>query len=465
MMMKMNRLRKINKIRLSKMTKKTSTQTAFALDDNGRGIVRIDDKTIFIDNLLPEEKATITTTYKYGKLKCATLDKRLSTSSDRAIPKCRYYDSCGGCNLMHLAYPKQLKYKQQKVQNLLHKFAHVDVEVNPTIGLENPYNFRNKIQVPVRLNSHGKIITGFFKQNSHDIIDIDECLIEDNRARPLLNTIKKNMKLFSVLPYDENSHSGIVRHIIIRTSLHFSEIMVVLVTTKTDFPNKKGFVGNIIKECPQITTLIQNVNPLKTNVILGKKEFVLHGPGYIQDTILGKKFLISSLSFYQTNPTQTERLYKVALDEAKISNKTTVLDAYSGIGTIGICASTKAQNVTCVEIVSSAVKDAKNNAKLNNIKNINFIKADCTDFIINNDVEYDVVFLDPPRKGSTPQFLNALKEICPKRIIYISCNPVTLARDLTFLLDKYDISSVTPVDMFPQSAHVECVTLMSRVEK
>jgi 23S rRNA (uracil1939-C5)-methyltransferase len=443
------------------MTKQTSQQTAFAIDDNGKGIIRVDDKTIFIANLLPEETAEISTTYKYGKLKYATLDKRLTTSKDRVTPKCVYYDACGGCNLMHLSYAKQLEYKQQKVKNLLHKFARVDVDVNPTIGMENPYNFRNKIQVPVRLNNEGEIITGFFKENSHDIIDIDGCLIEDNRARPLLNAVKESMRIFNILPFDEFDFFGIVRHIVIKTSLHFDEIMLVLVTTQLDFENKKGFIENILKECPQITTIIQNVNSERTNVILGKKEIVIYGPGYIQDSILDMKFLISSLSFYQTNPIQTEKLYSVALKEAKLKSSNVVLDAYSGIGTIGICASTKVQNVTCVEIISSAITDSKNNAKLNNIKNINFIKADCTDFIINNDVHFDVVFLDPPRKGSTPEFLNALKEIGPAKIIYISCNPVTLSRDLTFLLDKYEISSITPVDMFPQSAHVETVISLS----
>lgn len=445
------------KLRQNNMTKRTTKQRAFALDDNGRGIVRINEKTVFVDDLLTDEEAEITTTYKYGKLKYATLEKRLTTSPDRVEPKCQYYNSCGGCNLMHLSYSKQLEYKQQKVQNLLHKFAHIDVEVNPTLGMENPYNFRNKIQVPVRLDSNGKIITGFFKKNSHEIIEIDGCLIENKRARPLLNAVKRSMEVFNVLPYDEINHDGILRHIIIRTSLHYDQVMLVLVTTKKDFSKKQGFVGKILEECPQITTIIQNINSEKTNVILGKTEKILHGPGYIKDSILGKDFLISSLSFYQTNPSQTEKLYSVALDEANISKSDTVLDAYSGIGTIGICASTKAQNVTCVEVVSSAVDDAKNNARMNNIKNINFIKDDCTNYIINNKVSFDVVFLDPPRKGSTPDFLNALKEISPKKIIYISCNPVTLSRDLTFLLDKYEIKSVTPVDMFPQSSHVETV--------
>ena len=443
------------------MTKKTSTQTAFALDDNGRGIVRIDDKTIFIDNLLTGEQGEITTIYKYGKLKEAKLEKRLTTSQDRVTPNCPYYTSCGGCNLMHLNYLQQLIYKQEKVKNLLHKFAHIDIDVNPTVGMENPYHFRNKIQVPVRLNNQGEIITGFFRPNSHDIIDIDDCLIENSQARVLLTNVKKSMKKFNILPYDEQSHSGTVRHLIIRTSLHFEEIMLVIVTLHKDFDHRQEFIHDILTNCPQITTLVQNINSERTNVILGKKEIICYGPGYIQDSILGKKFFISSLSFYQTNPLQTERLYSIAIDKANISSSTRILDAYSGIGTIGICASSKAKKVTCIEIVPSAIKDARNNAKINNIKNIEFIEDDCTKFILNNKFNFDVVFLDPPRKGSTPEFLTALFKSKPQCIVYISCNPVTLARDLTYLLKNYIISSVTPVDMFPQSSHVETIVLLS----
>ena len=439
------------------MTKQTSKQTAFAIDDNGRGIVRIGDKTVFVDNLLTGEEGQITTTYKFGKLKYAKLDKRLSNSPDRVKPNCPYYYSCGGCNLMHLAYPKQLEYKQQKVQNLLHKFAHIDMEVSPTVGMNNPYHFRNKIQVPIRMNSEGKIISGFFKQKSHDIIEIDECLIESKKARHILESIKRNMTKLGILPYDEVSHSGIIRHAVIKTSLNFKQVMLVIVTTKKDFPNKQEFVNNVYEECTEINTFIQNVNPKITNVILGDEEEVLIGRGKIQDSILGMNFLISSRSFYQTNPVQTEKLYELAIKASKLDRSQNVLDAYSGIGTIGLCASSNAKSVTCVEIVESAVQDAENNAKLNDVSNVEFIKEDCTKFILENKVEYDVVFLDPPRKGSTPDFLKALVSIKPNRIIYISCNPVTLSRDLTYLKESYNIESVTPVDMFPHSAHVECV--------
>jgi len=439
------------------MTKQTTNQTAFAIDDNGRGIVRIGDKTVFVENLLTGEEGQITTTYKFGKLKYARLDTRLSNSPDRVKPNCPYYYSCGGCNLMHLAYPKQLEYKQLKVKNLLHKFAHIDVDVNPTVGMDNPYHFRNKIQVPIRMNAEGKIISGFFKQKSHDIIEIDECLIESKKARHILDSIKQNMTKLEILPYDEISHSGIVRHAVIKTSLNFKQVMLVIVTTQKDFPNKQEFVNNVYEECTEINTFVQNINSEVTNVILGEEEEVLIGQGKIQDSILGMNFLISSRSFYQTNPVQTEKLYGIAIDSAKLDGTQTVLDAYSGIGTIGLCVSSKAKFVTCVEIVDSAVEDAENNAELNDVRNVEFIKEDCTKFILENKVKYDVVFLDPPRKGATPDFLNALVSIKPKRIIYISCSPVTLSRDLTYLKDTYNIESVTPVDMFPHSSHVECV--------
>jgi 23S rRNA (uracil1939-C5)-methyltransferase len=436
--------------------------TAVGIDDEGKGIIRYEGETLFVRGLLPEEKGLVRLFKYQGKTVEAALLKRLSSSSLRVTPPCPYYEECGGCSLMHISYADQLIYKQEKVKNLLHKFAHLDVEVQPTLGMDNPYHFRNKVQVPIRL-VHNKVCSGFFKENTHDLVPIDNCLIETEKATEILKGIKHLMDKYHIPPYEEDKGTGLIRHILIKESLHFDEAMVVLVTADRDFYGKANLAKEIIKLFPSVKTVVQNINYRHTNVILGDQEEILYGTGKIKDSIFGLTFLISSLSFYQTNPIMTEKLYQQALNGAELTGQEEVLDAYSGTGTIGISASLQAKHVTCVEIVSQAVKDGKLNAKINKRDNVAFLKADCTAYLLDNKdrVHYDVVFMDPPRKGSTPEFLNALKDIKPKKIVYISCNPVTLARDLAYLKDAYDIEKVTPVDMFPQTAHVETVVALS----
>ncbi len=444
------------------MSEKTYKVKAFALDDNGKGIVRIDSKTLFVNNLLEDEEGEITTIFKFGKLIEAKLVKRLTASPFRVQPKCKYYASCGGCNLMHLKYEEQLKYKSLKVQNLLHKFGHIDFNVDDTVGMKEPYHFRNKIQVPLRLGKNQKVISGFYKENTHEVVAQDECLIENEKARKVLFIIKSLMDKYHILPYDEDKQSGLIRHIIIKTSLHYDEIMVVLVTSTDEFKGRTNLAKEIVKEYPSIKTVVQNINPRKTNVILGEKERVLYGSGKIKDSIFGIDFLISSKSFYQTNPIQVEKLYGLALEYAGLKETDVVLDAYSGTGTIGLCASTKCKEVTCVELVEDAVKDGIMNAKINNINNATFINEDCTKYILENydKKHFDVIFMDPPRKGSTPEFLDAVKKIKPNKVVYVSCDPVTLSRDLSLLTDTYEVTRVTPVDMFPHTTHVESIVLL-----
>jgi 23S rRNA (uracil1939-C5)-methyltransferase len=438
----------------------SATLEASAMDDTGKGIVRYNGDTLFVPNLLPGEKGEIEIYYGYnGKPYKAELVKRLTDSPDRVKPICPSFEVCGGCNLMHMKYSLQLLYKQNKVKNLLHKFAKIDMEVEPTIGMNNPYRFRNKIQVPLRRNSKGKIVSGFYKENTHQIVPVDDCFIETENATNLLHGIKKLMDKYRIMPYSEDTGEGLIRYILIKESFHFKETMVVFVTSQPVMYGGVNLAKEIIKEFPQVTTVIQNINTRQTNVILGDRDFVLYGHGKIRDMIFDKTFLISSRSFYQTNPIMTEKLYALALEKAALTGQEEVLDAYSGTGTIGICASSKAKHVTCVEIEAAAVKDAELNARVNKVTNGTFIKDDCTRWIMRNrdHLHFDVVFMDPPRKGSTPEFLSALKKIKPKKIIYISCDPSTLARDLGMLKDMYDINSVSPVDMFPQTSHVETV--------
>ena len=446
------------------MSEKIFKVKAVAIDDNGKGIVRVNNETIFVDNLLEGEEGDIKTIYQFGKLKETKLLKRLTSSKFRVNPSCRYYSSCGGCSLMHLDYQAQLEYKRKKVQNLLHKFAHLDFEVSNTLGMEDPYHFRNKIQVPLGLDKKGKIISGFYKEGTHQIVAQEECLIESEIAKEILLTVKSLLDKYHIPPYDEDRREGLVRHLIIRTSHHYKEASLTIVTSQDEFKGRSNLAKEIVRLCPIIKTVVQNINPRKTNVILGEKERVLYGTGKIKDSIFGIDFLISAKSFYQTNPIQVEVLYKTAIDLARLTKDDEVLDAYSGTGTIGLCLAKKVKKVTLVELVKEAVKDGQINAKINNITNAEFVNADCTKYILDNykTKHFDVIFLDPPRKGSTKEFLDACKTIAPSRIVYVSCNPVTLARDLTYLLDKYEVKEVVPVDMFPHSAHVECITLLER---
>ena len=446
------------------MSEQAKTLKCVAIDDNGKGIVRDNNSTMFVDDLLVGEEGQIKTIFKYGKLKETKLVKRINDSPLRVKPKCKYYKECGGCNLMHMSYEGQLEYKRMKVQNLLHKFGHIDFEVSKCLGMSEPYHFRNKIQVPVRLNKEKKVVSGFYKENTHELVAQDVCLVEDKKARKVLDVIKNLMDKYHILPYDEDKRTGLIRHIIIKTSLHYDEIMVVLVTAQDEFKGKSNLAKEIVKAYPSITTVVQNINTRKTNVILGEKERVLYGTGKIKDSIFGLDFLISAKSFYQTNPYQVEVLYKTALDFADLKGTEEVLDAYSGTGTIGLCASRHCKSVKLVELVSDAVKDGILNAKINKIENATFVNDDCTKYILDNykDEHFDVIFMDPPRKGSTPEFLDACKKIEPEKIVYVSCNPVTFARDLFFLLDKYNLKKVVPVDMFPHTAHVETVVLLEK---
>jgi len=442
-----------------KLNYSEETLTAVSLDDNGKGIVRFNDQTLFVSGLLEGEQGVISLGYDSShKIQEARLVKRLTSASGRVVPKCPHFEECGGCSLMNLSYPLQLKYKHDKVVNLLHKFGKIDMEVNPTLGMEDPYRFRNKVQVPIGYKA-GKTIYGFYKENTHVIVPSTNCLIESEQADQILSYITSLMDKYHIPAYDEDKGYGLIRHILIKESLHFNQVMVVLVTSTSEMYAKANFAKEINKKFPHVTTVVQNVNPRHTNVILGEEEHVLFGSGKIKDSIFDLSFLISSRSFYQTNPLQLEVLYKTAIDAANITLEDTVLDAYSGTGTIGLCASRKAKKVTCVEIEPSSVRDAKDNARMNKITNVDFILDDCTQYMIKNKdrVNFDLVFMDPPRKGSTPEFLSALMQIKPSKVIYISCNPVTLARDLCTLKEMYDITSVTPVDMFPHTAHVETI--------
>lgn len=434
------------------------------ISNDGKGICHHDNIPGFVDNLLPGEKALVETTYRTKQVFYARIVKLIEISPNRAKPMCHVFSSCGGCQLMHLNYQEQLNFKKNRVKECLKKIGNIDVEVEDTIGMEEPYFYRNKIQMPIKMRK-GKICSGFYKEKTHDIVPIDICYIENKDADHILSTIKQLMKKYRILPYDEDKRAGVIRHVLIRNSRMNKDNMVVLVCNVDSFPGRNDFVKELRRLEPSISTVVQNINKRDTNVILGEQERILSGKGFIEDNLCGVLFKISPKSFFQVNPIQTEKLYSLALEKANINENDLVLDAYCGIGTIGLIAAKKAKKVIGVEIVKEAVIDAKNNAKRNNIQNAEFFCGDAGEFILEQyqeNVRFDVVIMDPPRKGSDEKFLDILLKTKPKRIVYVSCDPATLARDLKYLAKGYNIKSVAPVDMFPNTIHIETIVLLEK---
>jgi len=436
------------------------------LSFEGKGVVKLSYGTVFVDGLFPGEEAEIEIVYKRAGSYFGKVYRLIKKSEDRIQPRCGVCTACGGCQLQQLSYEAQLAYKQHKVEDAFRRNDLKDVKVLPVIGMDNPYEYRNKIQVPIGRDPHGHIVSGFYRSGTHKIIPIDKCHIECAKAGPIILELKKLMKDFHYAPYDEDTGLGLVRHILIRTSYHYDEIMVTLVTTVDEFKGKRNFINEWVKRCPQITTIVQNINPRDTNVILGQKERTLYGPGLIRDSILGVNFLISSKSFFQVNPIQVEKLYQKAIDFMKITENSRLFDAYCGIGTIGLIAAKSAQEVTGVEIIKEAIIDAKKNAKMNQLNNTSFYVGDAGEIyekLLSDRKQFDGVFVDPPRKGLTLEFIDTLLRVEPKKIVYVSCDPETLARDVKMLSQKYQFNEVQPVDMFPMTFHVE--TVVSLINK
>lgn len=430
----------------------------------GKGVVKTLYGICFVDGLFIDEEAEIEILYKRAGSFFGRVRRLIKKSPDRIQPLCGVCTACGGCQFQQLSYKAQLEYKTNKVKTSFKRY-HLDVDVLPCLGMDDPYHYRNKIQVPVGRDPHGHIVTGFYRSGTHKIIPVEHCYIESMKASKIVEVFKTLLKEFRYEVYDEDSRTGLFRHILIRTSYQYDEVMVTLVTTTDSFKGKNNFVKEFIKRASSITTIVQNINSRDTNVILGEKERVLYGKGYIKDSILGVDFHISSKSFFQVNPIQVEKLYQKALDLASLDKSQNIFDAYSGIGTIGLIASKYVKSVLGVEVVKEAVKDAKKNAVLNNINNASFLLGDAgeeLEKLASDNIFFDTVFIDPPRKGVDERFISSLLKVKPKTIIYISCEPETLARDVAKLSSEYNIKEVQPVDMFPMTFHVESVLRLSR---
>lgn len=375
---------------------------------------------------------------------------------------CAVSRKCGGCQLMNMTYPEQLRFKQAKVVKLMGTFH----RVNEIIGMETPFHYRNKVQAAFGRTRGGEIISGVYQSSTHNIVKTDFCLIEDKIADEIIVTIRKLVKDFKLTVYDERKGKGFLRHVLVKRGFSTGEIMVVLVTGTSVFPSKNNFIKELLRIHPKITTIVQNINNKFTSMVLGEKETVLFGKGYIEDVLCGLKFRISPKSFYQINPVQTEILYRKAIEFADLKGNEKVIDAYCGIGTIGMVASKKAGEVIGCELNADAVRDAKVNAKINGVENIHFICADAGEFMLSmkeRGEKCDVLFMDPPRAGSDKKFLSCAVSLAPRKIVYISCNPETQQRDLFYLIKNgYKVRRIQPVDMFPFTAHIESVVLLEK---
>lgn len=375
----------------------------------------------------------------------------------RVTAPCKYYGKCGGCQLQHLSNEAQNEYKQDLAEKLLGKFGKVaKIKV-----MDHPYQYRNKIQYSFGYDKNRKIIAGMYEGYSHDIVDIEKCMIQDPIADEIIKTIKQIMRKYKMEPYNEDTGQGFLRHVLIKTGYATGQVMVVLVASNHMFHGKKNFVKILRKKHPQIETMILNLNDKNTSMILGESESNMYGRGFIEDTLCGLRFRISSKSFYQINPIQTEVLYKQAIEMADFKGHEKVIDAYSGIGTISLILADQVKEVIGAEINPDGVRDAIRNAQSNNIKNVHFRQADAGEFMASlaaKGENIDVVIMDPPRAGSDEAFLTSMCRLKPQKIIYVSCNPETQARDLEFLVKNgYKVTGIQPVDMFPQTNHVETV--------
>ena len=424
------------------------------LGTSGEGVGKFEDFTIFVEGALPAEKilaeiVEVKKNYAVGKL-----IKILRESSERVKPFCKIYENCGGCQLQHLSYAAQLKWKRQQVVDAVQRIGKIHgAEIFSTLGMKNPLRYRNKMQFPVGKN----LAVGCYARGSHKIIDTDSCLIQKEAADKVLAVTKKILKRFNISAYDEDTHKGILRHIMSRVGFN-NELMLVLVTAVKTLPNEKSIVKAIRAELPEVSTIQQNIQTFHNNVILGRETKILFGRPTIKDKIGSLEFNISARSFFQVNTAQAEILYKTAKDFAELTGKEILIDAYCGTGTIGLFMAKSAYKVFGIEIVNSAIDDAKKNARENKIRNAEFIVGDVVKVLPRLDIYADVVVVDPPRAGCDKKVLETFAAMNPARIVYVSCNPATLARDLAILEELgYSTKKIQPVDMFPFSSHVEAV--------
>ncbi|MBJ7633025.1 23S rRNA (uracil(1939)-C(5))-methyltransferase RlmD [Weissella confusa] len=436
--------------------------TVIDLTYEGNGVVKVDDFPIFVPNAVPGEEICVGITKVAGTYAFGRVVKTLKESEDRNKDVDVATLTTGIAPLAHLKYDAQLRFKQNQIQELFKK-QHVDVEVSETLGMENPTGYRNKAQIPTR-ELRGELTTGFFRRGSHNLMPIEDFYIQDPEIDKAIVVIRDILRKYHIPAYNEFEHTGVIRNIMVRRGYYSHEMMVVLVTRSKKLPGAEMIVEEIREALPEVKSIIQNVNQEKTNVILGEKNNTLWGKNVITDTLFGKKFAIGPNSFYQVNPQTTETLYQLAADKAGLNGDEEVIDAYSGIGTISLTIADRVKSVLGVEIVPGAVDDAKRNADINGVTNAKFELGKAEEKMVewhDAGMRPDVIFVDPPRKGLTPELIDAATGMEPEKFVYISCNPATLARDTVQILENgYHIEGpVQPIDQFPQTTHIESITV------
>ncbi|WXB94814.1 23S rRNA (uracil(1939)-C(5))-methyltransferase RlmD [Bacillus sp. FJAT-52991] len=437
------------------------------LTHDGQAVAKIEGYPLFVAGALPGEKGSIQATklnkgYGFGRL-----IELKETSPFRQEPECPIYSQCGGCQLQHLSYEGQLQAKEKQVRDVMERIGKLeDVTIHPVLGANDPWRYRNKAQVPVG-EENGGLVAGFYQKRSHSIINMEQCLIQHEKSDEVIQKVRAICDRYGIKAYDEAKHKGTLRHIMARYGKITGEVMVVLVTRTEDFPNKKKIIEEITEQIDGVTSIIQSINSKKTNVILGDTTKVLWGNEVIYDYIGDIKFAISARSFYQVNPEQTKVLYDKALEYANLTGEEQVIDAYCGIGTISLFLAQKAKKVYGVEIVPEAIEDANRNAELNGITNVEFAVGEAETVIpdwYKQGITADVLVVDPPRKGCDETLLQTIIDMKPKKVVYVSCNPATLARDLRVLEDGgYKTVEIQPVDMFPMTTHCESVAWLELV--
>lgn len=434
----------------------------------GEGVGRFKGFTVFVPGALDGEEVLVRIDLVKKNYARGEAVKILKPSPHRIEPSCPLYEKCGGCQLLHLEYQAQLAFKEQRVHDALERLGGFkDLPVRPMIGMAHPWEYRNKVQYPFALEN-GRVIVGCYQQGTHNVIDTRECLIQHPLNNRIMNAVRELMEGMGIPIYNEQTGQGILRYLLVKNGFQSGEAMVVLVTNGRTFPEGKELARLLAGRFPEIKSVVQNVNTMKGNVVLGETNIVLYGEDGIIDRLDDLEFKISATSFFQVNPAQTEVLYNKAVEYAGLTGKERVVDAYCGVGSLTLFLAKRAREVYGVEVVAEAVNDAVENAKRNGIENVRFVAGE-TEVVLPRlariGIGFDVAVVDPPRSGCRKEVLEALAAIKPGRIVYVSCNPSTLARDLRILVDKgYRVQEIQPIDMFPHTFHVECVTLMQNVK-
>ena len=443
------------------------TLTVNGLGSSGEGVGKYEGFTVFVKGALPEEEARVTITLVKKSYAIGALEEIVKASAERVEPACPVYKECGGCQLQHLSYKGQLECKRQQVQDALTRIGHLELEALPVLGAVEPWSYRNKMQFPAAADAEGVLHIGCYATATHSVVDTDACMISKEANNAIMKTVRTWMQHYNISAYDEKTGKGLVRHIMGRVGVHSGEVMAVIITSGYDIPHRGVLIEWLKRHVPGLVSVVQNINKKQTNVVMGSKTRVLYGAEAIKDSLGTLSFNISAQAFFQVNSEQAEKLYNKALEFAALSGRETVVDVYCGTGTISLYLARHAKQVYGIEIVAPAIENAKKNAEENKCSNAEFICGDAAvelPKLLAGGVRPDVVVVDPPRAGCELKVLAAIAEVQPERVVYVSCNPASLARDLAFMNEHgYKALVAQPVDMFPMTSHVETVCLLSKL--